>query len=149
MRDGEHIGPLGVKHFWTTTSECPRCLREELDLRLPKDGSMATKLIPGSICTIFAFMVNSDSNEGRGVSSPGGFFWTHLDAQVAGLQQGVFGSDAPVKDFNGVVDVHGRVWVGTPVEVHDEPDGLRKAALRKKLLENFSEAELALLGIKP
>jgi hypothetical protein len=72
---------------------------------------------PGDVVLIYAAIVNSDGNEGRGYDRVLAYFWSVEDAKAYGRGKDVMGSDGNVKECQAVIDGQMRLWVGKPVQV--------------------------------
>lgn len=105
----------------------------EKEMSEPKDVK------PGSVVSVWATMVNSDANEGRGVDVAIAYFWNHPDALEFGRGKSTMGSNGSAAQVQGVVDRELRIWInGSPRSIYDSLASAivesQKEKIRTKLL---------------
>jgi len=108
-----------------------------------------SKRKPGEVVQVYATMINTDGNEGRGQDIPIAYFWNESDARKYGKGKDVMGTDGKVKPCWAVVDEGGATWIGVCEEILDGiQDAERAAALAKLKDAGLTPREKRLLGIE-
>lgn len=98
---------------------------------------------------LWATMLNTDSEEGRGRDVPRAFFKTKAEALDYGKGQNTMGSDGKAAWFWVMYDVEGVLWLlDREIEIQENEEALKLAKAEEKARKHFSIEELELLGLK-
>jgi hypothetical protein len=101
---------------------------------------------PGQQVVVFAAVVNSDSNEGRGRDVDIGYFWSMEDAREFVRKKDVMGTDGKVVTRDAIIASDGQIWLGHPIEVRGPTSADRDRA-RARLRAALTPEQMDLLGI--
>jgi hypothetical protein len=122
---------------------------QTLPSRLKEERMATINHAPGDVVRVYATVVNSDGQEGRGHDYVLAYFWSAENAKAYGKGKDVMGSDGKVKEYKAVIDGQMRLWVGEPTLVLDSTeDAEREEALDKLKEARLTKREMELLGVK-
>lgn len=106
-----------------------------------------SKKDPGVLFSVWAARVNSDTNEGRGISVSLAHFRTEAEALYFGEGKDVMGSNGHTKMVEAMYNNRGDLYLCTYLSLSDSPAAVAMAAARRKLHSALTAEELKLLGI--